>query len=265
MMKSYLKSNLVNKCAFFALVFYFFCINSYAALLDEEQVYTGEINDVGQWGLELHLNRTLKGITQPSYLGEKVNANATRLTPEISFGLSDTFEAGLYLPVVQGADGKTELAGHKWRLKWLPIQAKDNQGWFAGLNTEFSQLKYAYSDSSRAIELRTILGWQNEDWLLATNPVFDWAVSPGFSHHSPDFNLGLKAAKKWSASSSFGVEYYGGMGRLNDSLPGSLQDKKLYITWEHEGEPVDFHLALGRGLNSNSDAWTIKSIFGFAF
>jgi len=259
------KSTSVQKFSFIVLLFALFFNQSHAALLDEEQVYTGEINDVGQWGLELHFNRTPKGVTKPSYLGEKLNANATRLTPEISFGLSDTFEAGLYLPFVQGADGQTELAGHKWRLKWLPIQAKDNQGWFAGLNTEYSQLKFAYSDSSRAIEIRTILGWQNGDWLLATNPVFGWATSPGFTHHSPEFNLGLKVSKKWSNSTSFGAEYYGGMGRLNDTLPDSIQDKKLYLTWEGEVEPVDFHLALGRGLNSSSDAWTIKSIFGFAF
>lgn len=238
---------------------------SQAALLDEEQVYTGDINEVGEWGLELHVNRTLKGINQPSYLGERVNANATRVTPEFSLGLSKTLELGLYLPMIQNADGKSELAGHKWRLKWLPIQAKEHQGWFAGLNTEVSQLKYAYSDSSHAIEFRSIFGWQNDDWLIATNPVFGWALSPGYTHQSPEFRLGLKVAKRWDEHSNFGFEYYDGMGRLNDVLASSLQDRKLYLAWEHEGEPLNFHAAIGRGLNSSSDAWTIKTIIEFSF
>src|ERR1035438_9632152 len=37
---------------------------------DEIQVYTEEMDDPGQSGLELHLNYTLKGATEPAVAGE---------------------------------------------------------------------------------------------------------------------------------------------------------------------------------------------------
>lgn len=265
-MNCILKNSWIQKSTALGLLFLMGLTQmSHASLLDEVQVYTDDINEVGEWGLELHLNRTPKGNLQASYIGEKVNAGATRLTPEISFGLSRTLEAGLYLPLVQGVDGKMELAGQKWRLKWLPLKAEQNQGWFAGLNTEFSQLKYAFSDSTRSVEVRTILGWKNEDWLLATNPVFGWSVSKGYTHQSPDFNLGLKVAKRWTQDSSFGFEYYNGTGRLNEMQPNALQDRTLYIVWDHEAEPLRFNLGIGKGMNANSDAWTLKSIIEVPF
>ena len=234
---------------------------SHAGLQDEIQVYTDDINDVGEWGLELHVNTTPKGLGVPSYPGEAMNALGTRVTPEISYGLSPHWDVGLYLPLVKSANGVSELAGVKWRLKWMAIKPEEAQGWFAGINTEFSQLKYRYSDSSRSVELRTIAGFKDSRWLLATNPVFGWAVSPGFVNHSPEFSLGVKVARSVDDTSRLGFEYYSGMGQMNAVLPSALQSNTLFLAWDFEGMPFGFNVGVGRGLNAATDAWTLKTIF----
>jgi len=233
---------------------------AHGALQDEIQVYTDDINDVGEWGLELHVNTTPKGVSLPTYPGEAMNASGTRVTPEISLGLSPHWEAGLYLPMVKSANGVSELAGIKWRLKWMALKPEEANGWFAGLNSELSQLKYPYSDSSRSFELRTIAGFKDSRWLLATNPVFGWPISPGYAHQSPEFSLGVKVARSVSETSRLGVEYYSGMGQLNATLPTGLQNNTLFLAWDYEGEPFGFNIGVGRGLNAATDSWTVKTI-----
>ena len=63
---------------------------------DEIQVYTNDIQKPGKVGLEVHLNRILQGPKDaPSGLPFNGSWN---LTPEISYGLLDDLDIGLYLP-----------------------------------------------------------------------------------------------------------------------------------------------------------------------
>jgi len=41
----------------------------HAVMIDEIQVYTDDINAPGKFGLELHVNTTLKGRSTPDYSG----------------------------------------------------------------------------------------------------------------------------------------------------------------------------------------------------
>src|SRR5512142_607153 len=73
---------------------------------DEIQVYTEEMDEPGTFGLELHVNYVPDGRTQPTYEGEMKSNHRLQLTPEFSYGLSRTLEAGLYLPLAMSADGQ---------------------------------------------------------------------------------------------------------------------------------------------------------------
>jgi hypothetical protein len=232
-------------------------MNAHAGLQDEIQVYTDDINKPGELGVEVHINTTLKGITTPSYPGEIVNHHGLRVTPEISMGL--------YVPTVRSADGHYYAAGAKARIKWLPIQPDDNSGWFSGLNLEVGQVKSQFSESIRSTELRTILGWKNNDWLLAVNPIFGWDISTGYTHGSPDFTLATKVTRKVSESVALGVEYYNGKGRLNHILPSEQQEKSTYVVMDYEGEPFDFNFGIGKGTTAATDTWTVKGIVSYPF
>lgn len=253
-----------KKTITFVLLCIFFEL-AHPSLQDEIQVYTDDINTPGEWGLEIHINSTPKGISQPSYSGEIVNQHGLRLTPEISYGLTKTLEAGLYIPLVRGSDGKLYAAGGKVRLKWLPIQAAESGGFFGGVNVELSQVKPQFSQSAQSFEMRNILGWKNSQWLVAVNPIFGWDVSPGYTHHSPEFTLATKVARSVTESVALGFEYYNGRGRINDTLASSLQDKTVFLVMDYEGKPFNFNFGVGKGITSASDTWTIKGIVEVPF
>jgi hypothetical protein len=242
-----------------------FCLLSRAALLDEVQVYTDDINKPGEWGLELHINTTPKGVTAPTYAGEIVNHHGIRVTPEISYGISPTLEAGLYLPTVRTANGTTYLAGFKTRLKWLPIQPEQFNGWFAGTNLELARNSPPFSESRLGLEVRNIVGWKNHDWLLAVNPIFGWNLSEGYRNKSPDFTLATKVSRQVHEGIALGLEYYNGRGQLNNRLPTVQQDNTLYFVVDYEGKPFNFSFGIGKGRTPASDTWTAKSIIDWPF
>jgi len=237
------------------------CGTARAELEDEIQVYTDDINRPGQAGLELHLNTTPEGRGAPDYPGEVTPNHGTRLTPEFSYGVSDTLEAGLYVPSNFQPNGAWSVAGGKLRLKWLPVQPVDHGGWYAGENVELSDLARKFQQSRLMLELRTITGYHDQDWLLAFNPILDFNLSPGPGRGNPDFNIGLKAARRIFDGVLLGPEYYsdfGGVRRL-DSWGG--QNNTLYLVTDVRRGPLPFQLGVGRGLSPGADRWTVKAIF----
>src|SRR5512143_4145445 len=72
---------------------------------DEIQVYTEEMDETGELGLELHVNYVIDGAKMPSYEGESPSYHMLQTTPEFSYGISPSWEAGMYLPVAREADG----------------------------------------------------------------------------------------------------------------------------------------------------------------
>jgi len=236
-----------------------------SSLLDEIQVYTDDINLPGEVGMEIHVNTTPNGIRRQSFPGEVVNHRGLRVTPEISYGLSNTVDVGLYIPMVRAEDGQWFAAGAKLRFKWLPVQPQTHQGWFSGVNFELSQLQTRFSESARALELRSILGWKDAHWLVAVNPIFAWDLSPGFNQGIPELTLSAKVSRKWTGPIAWGVEYYNGRGRLTKPLESALQEKAVYAVMDYEGKPFNFNFGVGKGLTSATDNWTLKGIIDYPF
>ena len=237
----------------------------YAALQDEIQVYTDDINSPGEWGVELHINTTPRGLRQTSYVGEVVNHHGLRLTPEVSYALTNSLEFGLYIPVVRTSDANWIVAGSKLRLKWLPLQAQEMGGFFGGVNFELSQVKPQFAQSAKSLEMRSIFGWKDNEWLLAVNPIFGWDMSPGFQHHSPDFTLATKISRSFSQAVAMGFEYYNGRGQLNQRLPSNIQEKMLFGVLDYEGKPFNFNFGIGKAMTKATDPWTLKAVVDLPF
>jgi hypothetical protein len=235
-----------------------------AALTDEIQVYVDDLNAPGEPGLQMHLNHTAKGIRTPGYPGETVNAGGTRLTAEFAYGLSPDLEAGLYLPTVANGLSNTSIAGVKLRLKWVPIKPADGAaGFFAGLNGELSQVAYRYDQSERGFELRPILGWHDEHWLFATNPVLDFALRHPDAGKAPDFQPSFKVARTVAKGIAAGIEYYTDLGRLSGLRPEpwSQQQHTVYGAVDIDRKPWNVSIGIGYGLTASTDRWTAKLIF----
>lgn len=239
--------------------------NAYA-ISDEIQVYTDDINKPGEFGLELHVNTTPKGRKTPDYPGDSPPNHGIRFTPELSYGLSRDWEAGLYLPTVREANSTFSVSGAKLRLKWLPIRGdEDTGGWYAGANLELSSVNKRYSESRYGSELRIMTGYRAKEWHLAINPIFGWDLSKGYRGGGPSFDLATKAVHDVVDGIALGVEYYSGMGKLNNTLPGSLQENTLYLVMDYDRKPFAFNIGIGKGLNGATDRWTLKAIIEVPF
>jgi len=235
------------------------------AATDEIQVYTDEINEPGERGLELHINTTPKGRRTPDYEGEIPPWHGLRITPELSWGLTKTLEAGLYLPGMRDADGNFFLGGAKLRLKWLPQRAAENGGWYFGANGEISNLTKKFSESRAGFELRLFGGYRTRDWLIGFNPILDWALSSGFRDSRPDTIYAWKASHTVAEGLALGLEYYRGVGQLGRSPPLDQQDHVLYLALDVERKSWAFNIGIGRGLTDAADAWTLKAIIETPF
>ena len=62
--------------------------------LFEIQVYQADVNDPGQFALEVHTNYTLKGRKLAAYVGEQAPHHVGRLTLEPALGITEYLELG---------------------------------------------------------------------------------------------------------------------------------------------------------------------------
>jgi hypothetical protein len=233
-----------------------------AALPDEIQVYTSDINKKGEFGLELHVNTTPSGRSTPDFPGEIPPAHGWRLTPEFSYGITPALEGGLYLPFVFGADNQNKFAGPKLRLKWMPLRVDEaGNGAFAGLNFEYAWIDDRLEQSTRALEVRPIVGWRNPDWLVAFNPILGFDLAGPTKSSTPNFEPSLKVARRVTEGYAAGFEYYAGLGPVNHFAPRSEQEHTLFLAIDVDRAPWVFNFGIGRGLNGATDRWTVKAIF----
>lgn len=238
----------------------------HAAASDEIQVYTDDINRPGEFGLELHVNTTPRGRNSPDFPGEVTPAHGLRVTPEFSWGLTRTLDAGLYLPYVRDAQGTTHFSGPKLRLKWLPMQTGESgTGWFGGVNLEYAWIAPQLEQSTRALELRPIIGYRGTQWLLAANPILGWSLAGPERSRKPDFSPAFKVARTVAPGIALGAEYYSELGRVGNFLAHGAQPHTLYFALDFDRKPWVFNVGLGRGLTNAADAWTVKAIFEIPF
>jgi hypothetical protein len=187
----------------------------------EIQVYDGSIDERHQAGLELHVNRPRHG--------------PLHVTLEPSFGLTDFWELGGYF---QTADGRYE--GVKLRTKLaVPL------GQFrAGVNFELSRIP----DEGWGGEIRPILAFENERFLLALNPIvsFPAAFEPAGMAKLKLGRIGL------------GLEYYATLSQPREQY--------LFEALDLFGvKDVEVNAAVGQGFGAASGQLIFKSILGYAF
>ena len=228
-----------------------------AALPDEIQVYTDDLERAGERGVELHVNTTPSGRAVPGYPGEVTNRHGLRVTPEISWGLGHGLDWGLYLPFVRAADGAAFFAGPKFRLKWMPfLPADGGSGYFAGVNGELGFLQERFEKVRRGGEIRPILGYRGARWLVAVNPNLEFDLA-GPDSGVMRFSPGVKLSRSL-AGFAVGAEYYGDFGPVSRFASRAEQAHTLYLVVDTRG--VNF--GVGRGWNA-ADRWTVKAIFSF--
>jgi len=242
-----------------------FSLSSFSCLAapDEIQVYTQELNVPGEFGLELHLNYVPKGRNEASYRGEMKSEHRLQLTPEFAYGITKTLEAGLYLPLAVNDQGDLFGNGVRFRLKYIAPK-EEGQKLFWGLNAELGYFANRVSESSMALELRPIIGYLDNDWLIGFNPILNMDLSEKTSRQ-PKFEPALKVTHSVREGIRAGMEYYGEYGPLNHILPASERSHYLYGVMDLEFKQLDMNFGIGRGLKNTEDQWVVKAIIAIPF
>ena len=226
-----------------------------AAQTDEIQVYDAEITAPGRFNLTWHDNFTPSGRTSPEFPGGIVPNHALNGVPEWAYGVTDWFEAGLYLPVyTRTADGALLFDSAKLRALFVAPGAHDRP-FFYGVNFELSYNTPHWEPSRYSGEIRPIVGWHLGPYDLILNPILDTDFN-GFA--KLDFAPAVRAAWNVNRRVALAIEEYADLGPLDHLRSGSDQQHTLFAVFDYGGSGNGIELGIGKGLTRASDSTVIK-------
>jgi len=234
---------------------------SSARAVDEIQVYNAEIAELGQFTVQYHLNYTFNSRRPPDFPGALVPDHMLNGTPEFAYGVTDWFEAGLYIP--WAVDGQGNFFSNNFKLRTLFVTPEaEKKDFFYGLNFEYDFPGPAFGQTHFAMELRPIIGWRNPEWEFIVNPIIDMAFGKlGDIDFAPAARLGRKLAE----DTFLAVEYYGDVGPPGNLLPLQQQQHQLFGVVDFKVGDIDVDFGLGYGLTWGSDRFVAKTILSYAF
>jgi hypothetical protein len=232
-----------------------------AYAVDEIQVYTAEINEVGQFSVQQHLNYTITGIPTPAYPGALISNHALNGTPEFAYGVTPWLELGLYVP--WAVNGQGQFLSNNIKLRTLfaiPDAAKKD--FFYGLNFEYDFPSWPFVPSRFAMEVRPIIGWRNPQWEFIINPIIDFAWG---QLGEVDFAPAARLVRNLGEDRFIGLEYYSGLGTPGNFQSFTQQSHQLFAVTDFKVGKIDVDLGIGYGLTPGSDRWVAKTILSYAF
>jgi len=178
---------------------------------------------------------------------------------ELTYGITDRIEGAAYLELSQVAGHGMWYAGSKYRLRGrlfdeetLPL----NLGWYAELEWHKSP---QFDSSSLELELKPIVEKDLGAFSIVLNPKFEKSLSGG--GHSQGFEFGYAAGTyyRWSRYLSPGIEYFGGIGLIDDNDPLSAQQHYIFPVIHGElPNRIEYSVGPGFGLSKGSDRVLFK-------
>jgi len=233
------------------------------AQTDEIQVYDATIADEGQFEVEFHNNFTPDGRKMADHPGGVVPDHAWNGVPEFSYGVTEWFEAGLYLPVYTiTRDGRAEFDSAKIRALFVTPYAAQRT-FFYGVNFELSYNGLHWEPTRLSGEIRPIAGLHLGAWDLIVNPIIDTDFK-GVGHL--DFAPAERVAYNLSPVWALAVEHYADFGRVSgfDALPNQSQTLFGVADFKQEDQ-YNVEFGVGHGFTRGSDDVVVKLMIGLDF
>jgi hypothetical protein len=192
--------------------------------------------------------------------GEYPSDKMYRTALELTYGLTDKIEAAVYLNLAKPNAASLQYAGSKYRLRGslfeqgqLPVDL----GWYVEL--EWNKVPQ-FNESELELELRPIIEKDFGRFEIDLNPKFEKAIFVG-----PEKNLGFEFGyaaglyynyQRWLSP---GLEFYGGIGLIDDSDPLSEQQHYLFpVLRGRLFGGLGYNLGSGIGLTRGSDQVLVK-------
>jgi hypothetical protein len=230
----------------------------------EIQVYDGTANAPGVPGIEFHASRVFSGMTTSEPPELPLN-HQTHLTLEPSLGLAPFWELGGYFQTALRADGTFDYAGIKLRSKFVTPPSWDLH-FRLGANLELSILPERYDRDRWGGEMRLIVAWESERWILGLNSILGFAWASRTVDLGPTLEPAAMAKVKIANTVAIGLEYYADLGPMFE--PTALKDELHYVyeVVDVLAMPkVELNVGVGQGLAGARDAFVGKLILGYAW
>jgi len=226
------------------------------AQTDEIQVYDGSIAEPGVFNLTWHNNFTPIGQKTPAFPGGLIPDHSFNGVTEWAYGVTDWFEAGLYLPLYSIAkDRGPAINGGKIRLLFTAPHAADHTFFYA-VNFEFSYNALHWEPRHFTSEIRPIVGLHLHPVDIIVNPILDNSYVGGFK--SLDFAPATRVAYNLSPKWALAVEEYADVGPLRQFYATSQQSHEVWGVVDHHGKSLDIETGVGVGVTGASDRLTLK-------
>ncbi|HWY62921.1 MAG TPA: hypothetical protein VNW15_13550 [Rhizomicrobium sp.] len=232
------------------------------AVTDEIQVYTGDVEPVGVLGLTWHNNYTASGLKALDFPGGMVDNHAYSSVTEWAYGVTDWFEAGLYLPLYSDTTNQG-WTFNGFKLRALFVQpGNEEKDFYYGVNFEFSWNQRQWDTQVNTGEIRPIIGWRfgpDKQWSITFNPIVDNSYKGGIAalEFVPATRLDYKLNDNWTIA----AEEYDDFGQLRGFLPSRDQFHELWATVDYGGNPISVETGVGFGLTPASNHLTFKLMF----
>lgn len=242
----------------YGLVMLFVLISARPALAqgDEIQVYGGGLAPVGVANLTVHNNFTPKGVKDPAFPGAIVSDKSLNGVPEWAYGVTDWFEAGLYMPLYSVDKNRgAVLDGFKLRTLFAVPHA-DERRFVYGANFEFSYNARYWDTKRMTSEIRPIIGWHLNTIDIIINPIVDTAYD-GVKNliFAPSTRVAYTVSPRWQLA----VEEYADYGTLRH-FRGNERAHQIFAVVDHSATLFDIEAGIGFGLTPSSDKLQLKLI-----
>jgi hypothetical protein len=226
---------------------------------DEIQVYDGGLAAKGVFNLTWHNNFTPKGIKDPTFPSGVSAHRSFNGVPEWALGVTDWFEAGLYMPLyTHDRNLGWGLNGLKLRTLFAVPNGAERK-FVYGANFEFSYNAKRWDTTRITSEIRPILGWHvNPQWDVILNPIIDTAYD-GFGNL--EFVPAMRVAYNTSDALAVAVETYSDFGHFDGFEARRNQSHQVFGVINlvaRNGLEAEF--GMGVGLTNASDRFTMKLI-----
>jgi hypothetical protein len=224
---------------------------------DEIQVYDGGLAPVGVFNLTVHNNYTPDGIKGQAFPGANSSNHSLNGVPEWAYGVTEWFEAGLYLPLYSH-DPKLGFVLDGFKLRALfAVPHADDRKFFYGANFEFSFNTDHWDPKSHSSEVRPIIGWHLKPVDIIINPIFDTEYD---GLKNLEFVPSTRVAYNVNDKTQLAVEEYDDFGPIHKFLPSGEQTHQIFAVIDHSTKFLDIEAGVGLGMTDASDKFQLKLI-----
>jgi hypothetical protein len=214
----------------------------------EIQVYDSETAQLGESGLEVHVNQ---------HVIDRF-ADETHVTFEPHYGLASWAELGAYFQTAVTTAGDLAYAGVKLRLKLRrPHRVWEDRLGLA-INGELSAVPSRFESQVWGSEVRPIIDLTVGRLYAAFNPILTIDLQSELAGH-PQLEPAAKVAIRVHPEVAVGAEAYAAFGPLDDL--GSEHASRLFGVVDLTGDWWDLNIGAGYGWGS-AEHTIAKVIFG---